>query len=82
MVENLKLVMIWFEAAIGLHVNAHKSKVFQVNNLPNWDAILNDWGCDMGKLPNVYLGVPFAVKYKQKSVWQPLIERCRDRLTF
>lgn len=28
-VENLKALLVWFEVASGLHVNAHKTKVFQ-----------------------------------------------------
>lgn len=37
--------MAWFEAVLGLHVNVHRSKIYKFNEVINWEATLDIWGC-------------------------------------
>lgn len=73
-------ILLWFEACSGLHVNASKTKIYQVNLVEGWDGILKEWNCNCGSFPDTYLGLPFGAKYKCVSVWIRLIEKFRRRL--
>ena len=65
----LCMVLIWFEAVSGLKVNLGKSELV---------AVL---GCKQGSLPMKYLGLPLGAKFKDKSIWNPILEKMERKLT-
>lgn len=41
MIENLRVLLLWFKAASRLQVNMSITKVYRVNNMEGWDKILH-----------------------------------------
>lgn len=80
MIENLKDLLVWFQAITELQVNVQKTKAFKINEVQGWEEILNSWGCRLGVLPDVYLGLPLAANFKQKLIQHPLVEIFENRL--
>ena len=37
-------------------------------------------GCKQGSLPMKYLGLPLGAKFKDKSIWNPILEKMERRL--
>ena len=64
----LRTMLIWFEAMSSLKVNLGKSELV---------AIL---GCKQGSLPMKYLSLPFGAKFKDKSIWNPILEKMERKL--
>ena len=76
----LRLVLIWFEAVSSLKVNLGKSELVAVGAVPNMDLLVAVLGCKQGSLPMKYLGLPLGAKFKDKSTWNPILEKMkRDR---
>ena len=64
----LRTMLIWFEAMSSLKVNLGKSKLV---------AVL---GCQQGSLPMKYLSLPLGAKLKDKSIWNPILEKMERKL--
>ena len=64
----LRLILSWFEIVSGLKIKLDKSKLA--------DAL----GCKQGSLPMKYLGLPLGAKWKDRAVWNPIIEKVERRL--
>ena len=64
----LRTMLIWFEAVSSLKVNLGKSELV---------AIL---GCKQGSLPMKYLSLPLEAKFKDKSIWNPILEKMERKL--
>ncbi|KAL5703068.1 hypothetical protein ACHQM5_028204 [Ranunculus cassubicifolius] len=77
---NLKEIMGWFSAMSGLEVNYNKSVLYQINDVTDWELIVQGWECKIGVLPDLYLGMPLGSKFKSKVVWDPLLSRLREQL--
>ena len=76
----LRLVLIWFEAVSGLKVNLGKSELVVVGAVPNMDLLVAVLGCKQGSLPMKYLGLPLGAKFKDKSIWNPILEKMERKL--
>lgn len=63
-VENLKAIIVLFEAATGLHVNARKTNVYPLNFGSDWLVVFDKWRYSVGVLSDTYLGVPLAATFK------------------
>lgn len=59
--------LLWFEAMSGLKVNLQKSELIVVGKVGNANQLANLMGCNFGKLPSTYLGLPLGAKYKSKA---------------
>lgn len=57
-----------------------KSLLTAVGEVVNLDQLVVDLGCWMGHFPSTYLGLPQGAKYKNKEVWNPVVERMRNGL--
>ena len=68
---NLRCVLIWFEALSGLRVNLVKSFILPVGVL----------GCAVDSFPTYNFGLPLGAKYKDKSIWEPVMERFEKKLS-
>ena len=46
----------------------------------NLDLLLIVLGCKQGTLPMKYLGLPLGAKFKDKAIWNPILEKIEQRL--
>ena len=46
----------------------------------NIDLLLTALGCKQGTLPRKYLGLPLGAKFKDKTIWNPILEKMERRL--
>ena len=76
----LHMVLIWFEAVFGLKVNLGKSKLVAVGAVLNMEILVAVLGCNQGSLPMKYLGLPLGAKFKDKSIWNPILEKMERKL--
>lgn len=79
-VDNLRAVLLWFDAVANLSINVHKTKMYSVNASHEFEDEMADWGCQWGELLTTYRGLPLAAGYKLRSVWKPVVDRFRQRL--
>ena len=77
---TLRMVLIWFEAVSGLKVNLGKSELVAVGSVQDMDLLVAVLGCNHGSLPMKYLGLPLGAKFKDKSIWIPILERMERKL--
>ena len=75
------MILIWFEAVSGLKIKLGKSKLVPVIVMHNIDLLLNVLSCKQGTLPMKYLGPPLGAKFKDKTIWNPILEKMKRRLT-
>lgn len=59
---HLRLILTTFEAVAGLHVNWGKSKLFQVNEVPNIQNLANILECGIENLPTKILRPSFGLQ--------------------
>ena len=76
----LCMILIWFEAVLGLKINLGKSELVLVGVVHNVDLFLVVLGCKQGSLPMKYLGLPLGAKFKDKTIWNPILEKMERRL--
>ena len=76
----LCLVLIWFEAVSGLKVNLGKSELVAVGAVPNMDLLMAVLGCKQGFLLMKYLGLLLEAKFKDKPIWNPILEKMERKL--
>ena len=76
----LCMILIWFEAVLGLKINLGKSELVLDGVVHNVDLFLVVLGCKQGSLPMKYLGLPLGAKFKDKTIWNPILEKMERRL--
>ena len=76
----LHMVLISFEIVSGLKVNLGKSELVAVGAVHNMDLLVAVLGCKQGSLPMKYLGLPLVPKFKDKSIWNPILEKTERKL--
>ena len=74
------LILSWFEIISGLKINLDKSDLFPVGVSPNFEMLVDMLGCKQGSLPMKYLDLPLSAKWKDRAVWNPIIEKVERRL--
>ena len=75
-----RMVLIFFEAIIGLKVYVGNSEILPLVEVGNLDALAHILCCKVGNLPMSYLGMPLGAHYKDSSIWNPIIERMEKKL--
>ena len=76
----LRMVLIWFEATSGLKINLGKSKLVPVGAVHNIELLVNVLSCKQGTLAIKYLGLPLGAKFKDKKIWNLILEMVERRL--
>ena len=76
----LHMVLIWFEAVSSLKVNLGKSEPVAVGAVPNMDLLMAVLGCKQGFLLMKYLGLLLEAKFKDKPIWNPILEKMERKL--
>ena len=77
----LRLILSWFEIVLGLEINLNKFELILMGVVPNFEMLVDALGCMQGSLPMKYLSLPLGAKWKDRAVWNPIIEKVERRLT-
>jgi exonuclease III len=77
---SLRFVFTWFEAVSGLKINLGKSELVPVGEVSNMGLLVDILGCNLGSFPMKYLGVPLGAAFKEKAIWNPVLEKVERRL--
>ena len=76
----LRMILIWFKAVSGLKINLGKLELVLVGVVHNFDLLLNILDCKQGTFPMKYLGLPLRAKFKDKAIWNPILQKMERRL--
>ena len=76
----LSWLLMWFEAISGLRINLDKSEILPIGRVENLEVLALEVGCNVGRLPTSYLGIPLGANHKSVAVWDGVEERFRKRL--
>jgi hypothetical protein len=71
----LCLILLCFEAVLGLKVNLGKSELVAIGELGNIETLADCLGCSVAVLPMKYLGLPLGATYKAMSMWNGVTEQ-------
>ena len=64
-----------------MHINLAKSELVLVGNVTNVGELVALLGCRQSSLPMTYLGLPLGAKFKDRAIWNFILERMERRLT-
>ena len=73
-------ILFRFEEMLGLRINLGKSELVPVGDVPNLHELVEIFGCRESALPLKYLGLLFGVSFKDKTIWNPILEKMERRL--
>ena len=76
----LRCILLLFEAMSWLRVNLSKSSLILIGKVTNIHYLAHFFGGGVSALLSTYLGLPLGASFKCKSVWDPIVERFRNRL--
>ena len=65
---------------LGLKVNLGKFELVVVGAVHNFELLVAVLGCKQGSLPMKYLGLPLGAKFKDKTIWNPILEKLERKL--
>ena len=65
---------------IGLKVNALKSEMVPIGEVPNVHVLVEILGCRIGSLPMTYLGMALGASHKSPTIWNPILEKLERKL--
>ena len=74
------MMFIWFEAGTSLKINLGKSKLVPMGVVHNIELLLIVLGYKQGILPMKYLGLRLGAKFKDKIIWNLILEKMERRL--
>ena len=74
------LLLLCFQAVIGLKVNVAKSEMVPIGKVNNVHALAEILGCRVGALPMTYLGMPLGASHKSPSICNPILEKIEWKL--
>ena len=61
-------MLLCFQVVTGLKVNALKSEMVPIGEVPNVFVLVEILGCRVGSLPMIYLGIPLEVSHKSSTI--------------
>ena len=64
----------------GLKVNALKSEMVPIGDVPNIHVLAEILGCRIGSLPMTYLDMPLGASHKSPTIWNPIFEKIKRKL--
>lgn len=72
----IRYLLLLFEAAASrFKFYPSKSTIIGVGNHHHLGEMASIMGCQVGNLPRTYLGLPLGAKYKDKEIWNYVIEK-------
>ena len=76
----LCMMFIWFKVGTSLKINLGKSKLVPIGVVHNIELLLTVLGYKQGILPMKYLGLRLGAKFKDKTIWNLILEKMERRL--
>ena len=73
------MILARFEEAPGLSINLGKSELVPIGVVHNLEALVGLLGCGQSSLPLKYLGLALGAKFKNLSIWNPILEKMEWR---
>ena len=64
----------------SLKVNALKSEMVSIREVPNVHVLEKILGCRIGSLLMTYLGMPLGASHKSPTIWNPILEKIERKL--
>lgn len=81
-VDSLKVILRWFELMSRLKINYDKSEMVGIRTDANMlNAMTNAFGCKIGTLPIMYLGLPLCMGLPKRRMWDPVVEGIERKLS-
>ena len=77
---HVRMLLLCFEAVTSLKINALKSEMVPIGEVPNVHVLAEILGCQIGSLPMTYLGMPLRASHKSPTVWNPILEKIEHKL--
>ena len=77
---HVRMLLLCFQAVIGLKVNVLKSEMVPIGEVPNVYVLAEILGCWIGSLPMTYLGMPLGASHKSPTIWNPILEKIERKL--
>ena len=74
------MLLLCFQAVIGLKVNVLKSELVPIGEVNNVHALAEILDCQIGSLPMTYLGMPLGASHKSPFIWNPILEKINRKL--
>ena len=78
---NFRCVLTWFQAVSGLRANLAKSSILPIGHMDNIQMLASVLGCKVDAFPTTYIGLPLSAKFKEKAIWDPIIEKFEKKLS-
>ena len=69
-----------FGEVSGLRINLGKLELVPIGDVCNLVVLVGLLGCRHSSLPLKYLGLPLGAKFKESSIWNPILEKLEQRL--
>jgi len=79
-IQDLRCLLLCFEAASGLRINLSKSEMVPVGEVGDVEELASILGCGVASLSLKYLGLPLCAKYKDAHMWNSVIEKIEAKL--
>ena len=79
-ITALRGILSRFEEMSRLRINLGKSELIPVGDVPNFHELVEILGSRESALPLKYLGLPLGASFKDKSIWNPILEKMERRL--
>ena len=76
----MRAILARFEEVSGLRINLGKSELVPIGVVHNMDVLVGMLGCWQSSLPLRYLGLSLGAKFKELSLWNPILEKMEWRL--
>ena len=77
---HVQMLLLCFQAVTSLRVNALKSEMVPIGQVPNVHILVEILGCRIGSLPMTYLGMPLGVSHKSPTIWNLILEKIEHKL--
>lgn len=79
-VDNLKLLLKWFDLLSGLQINLGKCELIGVQSSESQvNSFARSFGCNVGKLLAMYLRMPLCVALPRKYLWDSVVDSVVDK---
>ena len=79
-IASLRAILAGFEEVLGLRINLGKSELVPIGVVHNMDVLVGMLGYRQSSLPLRYLGLTLGAKFKELSIWNPILEKMERRL--
>ena len=79
-IASLRAILARFEEVSGLRINLGKSELVPIGVVHNMDVLVEMLGCRQSSLPLIYLGLLLRAKFKELSIWNPILEKMERKL--